>query len=157
MARRRSCEIHTHSTVSDGAYPPDELAELLADHGVELWALTDHDNVGGCGAAAEHARRLGIGFVPGVEISAALDGESIHVLGYGFDPETPQLADYAEQMVRFRTIGDMTCTGAVESTATTIPEVIEEVATANHSERGGRTDDQRSEAAMEDRKRKGYF
>lgn len=64
---------------------------------------------------------------------------------------------YAEKMVRFRTIGDMTCTGAVESTATTIPEVIEEVATANHSERGGRTDDQRSEAAMEDRKRKGYF
>jgi sulfate adenylyltransferase subunit 2 len=59
--------------------------------------------------------------------------------------------------VRFRTIGDMTCTGAVESTAETVPEVIEEVATTQQAERGARADDQRSEAHMEDRKRQGYF
>ncbi|WP_022834385.1 sulfate adenylyltransferase subunit CysD [Salisaeta longa] len=64
---------------------------------------------------------------------------------------------YTEKMVRFRTIGDMTCTGAVESTATTLEEVVAEVATTQQAERGARADDQRSEAAMEDRKRQGYF
>jgi sulfate adenylyltransferase subunit 2 len=64
---------------------------------------------------------------------------------------------YVEKMVRFRTIGDMTCTGAVESTATSLEEVVEEVATAQRAERGARADDKRSEAAMEDRKRQGYF
>ena len=64
---------------------------------------------------------------------------------------------YEERVVRFRTIGDMTCTGAVESAASTIDDVIEEVASARVTERGGRADDRRSEAAMEDRKRVGYF
>ncbi len=59
--------------------------------------------------------------------------------------------------VRFRTIGDATCTGAVESTATTLDEVIAEVAAARQTERGTRADDKRSETAMEDRKKEGYF
>jgi sulfate adenylyltransferase subunit 2 len=70
----------------------------------------------------------------------------------------PQPGETVEhKTVRFRTIGDMTCTGAVESTAATIDEIIQEVATARVTERGGRADDRRSEAAMEDRKRQGYF
>jgi len=59
--------------------------------------------------------------------------------------------------VRFRTIGDATCTGAVESDADTVEKVIEEVAAARTTERGTRSDDKRSEAAMEDRKKEGYF
>ena len=59
--------------------------------------------------------------------------------------------------VRFRTIGDMTCTGAVESDADTIEKIIEEVSSTRITERGGRSDDKRSEAAMEDRKKQGYF
>ena len=59
--------------------------------------------------------------------------------------------------VRFRTIGDMTNTGAVESTATTLEEIVQEVAAARQTERGNRADDKRSEAAMEDRKKQGYF
>ena len=59
--------------------------------------------------------------------------------------------------IRFRTIGDATCTGAVESTAATLAEIIQEVAAARQTERGGRHDDKRSEAAMEDRKKQGYF
>jgi sulfate adenylyltransferase subunit 2 len=62
-----------------------------------------------------------------------------------------------ELAVRFRTIGDMTCTGAVPSEASTIEEVIAEIQTSEWSERGTRADDQRSESAMEDRKRGGYF
>jgi sulfate adenylyltransferase subunit 2 len=62
-----------------------------------------------------------------------------------------------EMQVRFRTVGDATCTGAVESAASTLEEIIQEVAAARVTERGGRFDDQRSDAAMEDRKRQGYF
>ncbi|HLV53832.1 MAG TPA: sulfate adenylyltransferase subunit CysD [Cryomorphaceae bacterium] len=62
-----------------------------------------------------------------------------------------------ERVVRFRTIGDMTCTGAVESEADSIEKIIEEVASTRVTERGGRSDDKRSEAAMEDRKKLGYF
>lgn len=59
--------------------------------------------------------------------------------------------------VRFRTIGDITCTGAVESTAVTLDEVINEIKASRVTERGTRADDKRSEAAMEDRKKQGYF
>ena len=59
--------------------------------------------------------------------------------------------------VRFRTIGDMTCTGAVLSTASTIDEIVAEVAASRFTERGTRADDKRSETAMEDRKKVGYF
>jgi sulfate adenylyltransferase subunit 2 len=61
------------------------------------------------------------------------------------------------RVVRFRTIGDMTCTGAVESPASTLQDIIDEVAAARVTERGARSDDKRSEAAMEDRKKQGYF
>lgn len=62
-----------------------------------------------------------------------------------------------ERVVRFRTVGDMTCTGAVMSNASSIEDIITEVAAARVTERGGRADDKRSEAAMEDRKKQGYF
>ncbi len=64
---------------------------------------------------------------------------------------------WLEKTVRCRTIGDMTCTGVAESEATTLEEIIEEVASTRITERGGRADDKRSEAAMEDRKKEGYF
>ena len=64
---------------------------------------------------------------------------------------------FNERMVRFRTVGDMTCTGAVESEASSLEAIIQEVASAMVTERGARADDKRSEAAMEDRKKEGYF
>jgi sulfate adenylyltransferase subunit 2 len=62
-----------------------------------------------------------------------------------------------EKIIRFRTIGDITCTGAVESTAATLEDIVQEVAASRTTERGTRADDKRSEAAMEDRKKAGYF
>lgn len=62
-----------------------------------------------------------------------------------------------EKIIRFRTIGDMTCTGATLSTAETLDDIIREVSTARSTERGTRADDKRSETAMEDRKKAGYF
>ncbi len=64
---------------------------------------------------------------------------------------------YETRQVRFRTVGDMTCTGAVESDAATLGQIIQEVAVARQTERGTRTDDRRSDTAMEDRKKTGYF
>ncbi len=64
---------------------------------------------------------------------------------------------WEKKIVRFRTIGDMTCTGAVMSRADKLEDIIDEVAAARETERGGRADDKRSEAAMEDRKKEGYF
>jgi sulfate adenylyltransferase subunit 2 len=63
----------------------------------------------------------------------------------------------APKRVRFRTVGDSTCTGAVESAASNLEEVLAEVVSARVTERSGRADDRRSDAAMEDRKRQGYF
>ncbi len=71
--------------------------------------------------------------------------------------QTKDSEEVKPMIVRFRTIGDATCTGAVESTASTLEEIIEEVASTRVTERGGRSDDKRSEAAMEDRKKEGYF
>jgi sulfate adenylyltransferase subunit 2 len=75
------------------------------------------------------------------------------------EEEVPRRDDEVvmEKVVRFRTIGDMTCTGAVESDAVDLEMVIEEVSSTRVTERGGRSDDKRSEAAMEDRKKQGYF
>jgi sulfate adenylyltransferase subunit 2 len=71
-------------------------------------------------------------------------------------PRQPHEEPFVGQ-VRFRTVGDMTCTGAVESSASTLEEIIQEVASARVTERGARADDKRSETAMEDRKKAGYF
>jgi sulfate adenylyltransferase subunit 2 len=79
---------------------------------------------------------------------------------YAVSPYVELLADEApfDESVRFRTVGDMSCTGAVRSTATTLDDVISEIAATRISERGEtRADDRVSEAAMEDRKREGYF
>ena len=64
---------------------------------------------------------------------------------------------YQKLHIRFRTIGDMSCTGATISDATTVEDIIQEVAASRVTERGGRADDKRSDAAMEDRKKEGYF
>ena len=89
--------------------------------------------------------------------TAVLSGKEIGELEPPVANTVAGFDDYEERVVRFRTIGDMTCTGAVESYATTLDEVIQEVAAARVTERGTRSDDRRSEAAMEDRKREGYF
>lgn len=73
-----------------------------------------------------------------------------------FLPRKPTEA-VTDMMVRFRTIGDMTCTGAMRSTATKIEDIVKEIAATRLTERGGRADDKRSETAMEDRKKHGYF
>lgn len=79
------------------------------------------------------------------------------LLAYGDFMELRPEETLEKRRVRFRTIGDMTCTGAVESPADSLDDIVAEVAYTRTTERGARADDKRSEAAMEDRKKKGYF
>jgi predicted metal-dependent phosphoesterase TrpH len=86
-----NADLHSHSTVSDGTLAPDELVARAAARGVELFALTDHDQLGGLRAAREAAESRGLEFVDGVEVSVSWRGSTIHVVGLEIDPTNLQL------------------------------------------------------------------
>ncbi|MEQ4618308.1 MAG: PHP domain-containing protein [Corticimicrobacter sp.] len=79
-------DLHSHSTVSDGVLRPADVAARAHRNGVQVWALTDHDETGGLPEAAEAASVLGMGFVPGVEISVTWASRTVHVVGLNIDP-----------------------------------------------------------------------
>jgi predicted metal-dependent phosphoesterase TrpH len=84
-------DLHTHSNRSDGTDTPAQLVEKAKAHGLDVVALTDHDSTAGWDEARSAGERVGIEVVGGIEVSAMLDGVSIHLLGYGFDPTDPAL------------------------------------------------------------------
>jgi predicted metal-dependent phosphoesterase TrpH len=84
-------DLHCHSTASDGQLPPAAVVERACAQGVQLLALTDHDTLDGLPEAAAAASRLGLQLVSGVEMSCQWNGATVHVLGYGFDPQHPVL------------------------------------------------------------------
>lgn len=84
-------DLHCHSNVSDGMLAPAELAARAAANGVDVWALTDHDEVGGIAQAREAALDLGMRFVAGVEISITFAGKTVHIVGLHIDETHPDL------------------------------------------------------------------
>jgi predicted metal-dependent phosphoesterase TrpH len=88
-----NADLHCHSSISDGTLEPERLAERARDHGVELWALTDHDEVAGQSRAAAAARAFRLDYLTGVEISVTFIGTTVHVVGLGFDAEDRALID----------------------------------------------------------------
>jgi predicted metal-dependent phosphoesterase TrpH len=86
-----NADLHCHSTVSDGTLSPEALAARAAANGVELWALTDHDEIGGQHRARDAALAAGLSWLSGVEISVSFCGETVHIVGLGFDPDDPAL------------------------------------------------------------------
>ena len=91
-------DFHCHSSVSDGLLPPQEVARRAAGNGVDWWALTDHDDIGGLEEAAQTAAECGMKFVPGVEISIEWKETPIHIVGLGFDPKHPALVGGLEHL-----------------------------------------------------------
>ena len=85
-----NADLHCHSVVSDGTLEPEVLAARAAANGVELWALTDHDEIGGQHRAAAAARAHGMRYLTGTEISVTFAGETVHIVGLGFDADDPQ-------------------------------------------------------------------
>lgn len=82
-----NADLHCHSVVSDGTLTPEALAERAKANGVELWALTDHDEIGGQHRAAAAAKAQGMRYLTGTEISVTFAGETVHIVGLGFDPD----------------------------------------------------------------------
>jgi hypothetical protein len=92
-----NADLHCHSVVSDGTLEPEVLAARAAANGVELWALTDHDEIGGQHRAAAAAHEQGMRYLTGTEISVTFASETVHIVGLGFDPEDPQMRRGLEQ------------------------------------------------------------
>ncbi|MGI4815943.1 MAG: PHP domain-containing protein [Janthinobacterium lividum] len=88
-----NADLHSHSNVSDGTLLPAAVAHAAAEGGVALWALTDHDEVGGQREARAAAQALGLRYVAGVEISVTWAARTVHVVGLNLDPESQILAD----------------------------------------------------------------
>jgi predicted metal-dependent phosphoesterase TrpH len=86
-------DLHTHTTASDGRCTPEELVARAAAAGVRVLAVTDHDTVAGCAAAAAACARAKMTFVPGIEVTAVVDGADVHVLGY-FVTNSPALLSF---------------------------------------------------------------
>ena len=84
-------DLHLHSNHSDGTEPPAEVMRQAHAHGIRTAALTDHDRTTGWGEAGDAAVALGMTFLPGMEFSAKHEWRSVHVLGYLFDPDAPDL------------------------------------------------------------------
>ena len=80
-----NADLHCHSVVSDGTLTPEALAARAKANGVQLWALTDHDEIGGQERAIASAKALDMKYLTGVEISITFAGKTVHIVGLGFD------------------------------------------------------------------------
>jgi len=114
-----NADLHCHSTVSDGTLSPEAVAERAKAQGVALWALTDHDELAGQHRAADAARRVGLDYLAGVEISVSFAGQTIHVVGLGIDLDDAALRQgLAEtrggRTRRARAIGDSLATVGID-------------------------------------------
>ena len=88
-----NADLHCHSVVSDGTLTPEELAPRAAANGVELWSLTDHDEIGGQHRAIAAAHAAGMAYLTGAEISVTFAGVTVHIVGLGFDPDNAALRE----------------------------------------------------------------
>ena len=86
-----NADLHCHSVVSDGTLQPETLAQRAQSNGVELWSLTDHDEVDGQQRAAQAAQALGLDYLSGCEISVSFAGVTVHIVGLGFDADDDAL------------------------------------------------------------------
>ena len=97
MTLLQNADLHCHSVVSDGTLTPEALALRAHTNGVQLWALTDHDELGGQERAARAAKALGMAYLTGVEISVTFIGHTVHIVGLGVDTQHPALIEGLRQ------------------------------------------------------------
>src|SRR5580658_11063729 len=97
MGDAMRADLHVHSDASDGTDSPAEVMRRAALAGLDAVALTDHDTVAGH-AQARQARPDALTLVPGMELSGRLDGRSLHLLAYLFDPRHPELAEQSRRI-----------------------------------------------------------
>lgn len=93
MPTSLNADLHCHSVVSDGTLTPEALALRAHQNGVQVWSLTDHDVLGGQERAQQAALNLGMDYLSGVEISISWMGQTVHIVGLGFDPSNAILQE----------------------------------------------------------------
>jgi 3',5'-nucleoside bisphosphate phosphatase len=93
LAPTLNADLHCHSVVSDGTLTPEALAQRAAERGVQLWSLTDHDEIGGQARAIAAARAHGLAYLTGTEISVTFAGRVVHIVGLGFDHESTEMIE----------------------------------------------------------------
>ncbi|GAA0790629.1 PHP domain-containing protein [Marinobacterium sediminicola] len=98
LAEQLKFDLHMHSTASDGALSPAELVEQAAENSIRCLALTDHDTLAGLKEAQIAADRLGIRFIPGVELTCLWNKRTLHLLGLGIDPDYEGWRDYESRL-----------------------------------------------------------
>lgn len=97
-----NADLHCHSSFSDGVLSPVQLAERAHRQGVQLWSLTDHDELGGLACASDAAQACGVQFVPGVEISVSFARTTVHIVGLNIDPLHPLLVGALDELRQWR-------------------------------------------------------
>ena len=108
--------LHCHSDLSDGAYPPETVAEFLARDNVRFAALADHDTLAGQQRFKAALAAKGIGFVAAVEITARYRHQELHLLAYGFDLDDPTLATALDETRRRQRVGLATMLNSIRGT-----------------------------------------
>ena len=88
-----NADLHCHSVISDGTLTPEELAQRAKSKGVDLWALTDHDDISGQARAAAAAAALELDYLTGVEVSVSFLHQTVHIVGLGFDASNAALLE----------------------------------------------------------------
>lgn len=119
-------DLHTHSCISDGTQSVAELVSEAAKRGLTGFALTDHDTTAGWEQAAAQAQKLGLDFLPGMEITCSIQGVSVHLLSYLHDPQHPGLC---AEMERCRTARSLRVQRMVELLSQDYPltwEIVQE-------------------------------
>jgi predicted metal-dependent phosphoesterase TrpH len=96
------CDLHSHSTISDGTLTPTEMVLRAHEKGVEVFALTDHDATEGLKEAAQIADKVGLQFVPGIELSVTWSHQTIHIVGLGINPDDETLNNGLKELRKFR-------------------------------------------------------
>jgi hypothetical protein len=91
LTHTTNADLHCHSTVSDGTLEPEAIAARAAANGVELWSLTDHDEISGQRRARDAALAQGVAYLTGTEVSVTFAGETVHIIGLGFDADDAAL------------------------------------------------------------------
>ena len=90
----KKIDLHMHTNYSDGQHTPEELIMKVKDAGIDLISITDHDTVDGIAESIEFGKLYGIEVIPGLEISSDIRDREVHILGYFFDPNNPELEEY---------------------------------------------------------------
>jgi len=136
-------DLHSHSCQSDGVLAPAQVAARARANGVDWWALSDHDETRGLAEAARAAGELGLGFIPGVEISVTFCDKTVHVVGLNIDPASPALSEglagiRAGRFERARRVADLLAdcgvAGALDGAMRHVdnPDLISRVHFARH-------------------------